>query len=269
MAGELGDAALGQFPTVPSLEFSGRVGADRLLRRTWMPSLAVIGIDGVPSVKDGGNVLRPFTTVKLSLRLPPVVDAERAAEAVADVPSADPPQRARVRAVVVNVARGFDVPLQAEWLARATDEASEALFGRPAGAMSEGGTIPFLAELASRFPEANFLVTGVLGPGSNAHGLNEMLDLVYGTASHHRGRIRARCRRPDLEPKARGSRYRRSDASSRAPSAPFSQRHLDAANVTVLVDENDDVDIAESGEVVTKRVHLLTSELQQESTAAP
>ena len=82
MAAELGEAALGEFPTVPSLEFSGRAGADRLLRRTWMPSLAVIGIDGVPSVKDGGNVLRPFTTAKLSLRLPPAVDADRAAEAV-------------------------------------------------------------------------------------------------------------------------------------------------------------------------------------------
>ena len=44
--------------------------------------------------------------------------------------------------------------------------------------MGEGGTIPFLAELGSRFPEAQFLVTGVLGPGSNAHGPNEMLDLT-------------------------------------------------------------------------------------------
>jgi acetylornithine deacetylase/succinyl-diaminopimelate desuccinylase-like protein len=178
MAAELGKAALGEFPAVPSLEFSGRAGADRLLRRTWMPSLAVIGIDGVPSVKDGGNVLRPFTTAKLSLRLPPSVDADRAAEAVASTLSANPPQGARVKVVVVNAARGFDAPPQAEWLARATDEASEALFGRRAGAMSEGGTIPFLAELASLFPEAQFLVTGVLGPGSNAHGPNEMLDLV-------------------------------------------------------------------------------------------
>ena len=78
----------------------------------------------------------------------------------------------------MNAARGFDAPAQPEWLERATDEASQALFGRRAGAMGEGGTIPFLAELASRFPEANFLVTGVLGPGSNAHGPNEMLDLV-------------------------------------------------------------------------------------------
>ena len=178
MATELGEAALGEFPTVPSLELSGRAGADRLLRRTWMPSLAVTGIDGVPSVTDGGNVLRPFTTVKLSLRLPPTVDPERAGQAVVAKLSADPPQSARVKVALVNAARGFDAPAQPEWLERATDEASQALFGRRAGAMGEGGTIPFLAELASRFPEANFLVTGVLGPGSNAHGPNEMLDLV-------------------------------------------------------------------------------------------
>src|ERR1039458_8824690 len=136
MAAELGKAALGEFPTVPSLEVSGRAGADRLLRRTWMPSLAVIGIDGVPSVKDGGNVLRPFTTAKLSRRLPPSVDAARAAEAVASTLSANPPQGARVKVVVVNSARGFDAPPQAEWLARATDEAPETPVGRRAGALS-------------------------------------------------------------------------------------------------------------------------------------
>jgi len=178
MATELGETALGEFPTVASLELSGRAGADRLLRRTWMPSLAITGLDGMPSVNDGGNVLQPFTTAKLSLRLPPPVDAGRAAEAVARMLSADPPQGARVEAVVQNAARGFDAPVQAEWLARATDEASQALFGRRAGTMSEGGTIPFLAELASQFPQAQFLVTGVLGPGANAHGPNEMLDLV-------------------------------------------------------------------------------------------
>ncbi len=178
MAAELGDGALGSFPTVPSLELSGRPGADRLLRRTWEPSLAVTGVDGVPSVKDGGNVLRPFTTLKLSIRVPPSVDADRAAQAVVARLSADPPQRARVKVEVVNAAKGFDAPPQAEWLVRATGEASEALFGRQAGAMSEGGTIPFLAELASRFPAAQFLVTGVLGPGANAHGPNEMLELV-------------------------------------------------------------------------------------------
>jgi acetylornithine deacetylase/succinyl-diaminopimelate desuccinylase-like protein len=101
-----------------------------------------------------------------------------AAQALVRVLSAEPPQGAKVTVDVTSLAPGFDAPVRAEWLARATDEASEAFFGRRAGAMSEGGTIPFLAELIARFPEAQFLVTGLLGPSSNAHGPNEMLDLA-------------------------------------------------------------------------------------------
>jgi acetylornithine deacetylase/succinyl-diaminopimelate desuccinylase-like protein len=142
-----------------------------------MPALEVTGIDGVPSVQDGGNVLRPYTRAKLSLRLPPPVDPELAADALTRILTADPPQRARVTVDILSVARGFDAPVEKAWLSAAADEASDALFGRPAQAMGEGGTIPFLAELGSRYPDAQFLVTGVLGPGSNAHGPNEMLDL--------------------------------------------------------------------------------------------
>jgi len=178
MFAEVGEQALGVFPTVDSLELSGTAGADRLLRRTWMPSLAVTGMDGVPSVREGGNVLRPFTTAKLSVRLPPPVDPEAAADALVRILSADPPQGAGVSVEVAGPAPGFDAPPAAAWLERATDEASEVLFGRRGGAMGEGGTIPFLAELRARFKDAQFLVTGVLGPGSNAHGPNEMLDLV-------------------------------------------------------------------------------------------
>ena len=178
MAVELGEATLSEFPTVPTLRLSGSTPADRLLRRTWMPSLALTGMDGIPTVRDGGNVLRPFTTAKISLRLPPSVDPEVAAEAVVRALSADPPQGAEVTVEVLSAARGYAAPATAEWLARAADEASVALFGRRASAMGEGGTIPFLAELGARFPDAEFLVTGVLGPGSNAHGPNEMLDLA-------------------------------------------------------------------------------------------
>ena len=178
MVAELGEAALSEFPTVGSLELSGRNAVDRLLRRTWMPSLAVIGVDGLPSVNDGGNVLRPFTTLKIALRLPPSVDPDLAGEAVVRALQADPPQGANVKAEVVSASPGFDAPTQSQWLVRAVEEASESLFGRQAGAMSEGGTIPFMAALAWRFPQAQFLVTGVLGPASNAHGPNEMLDLT-------------------------------------------------------------------------------------------
>ena len=143
-----------------------------------MPSVALIGMDGMPSVADGGNVLRPFTAAKLAVRLPPNVDPDKAAEALVASLSADPPEGAKVTVEVTSASPGFDSPPQTAWLARAVEEASEAFFGQRAGAMSEGGTIPFLAELLGRFPEAQFLVTGVLGPASNAHGPNEMLDIT-------------------------------------------------------------------------------------------
>ena len=59
-------------------------------------------------------------------------------------------------------------------------EASEAAFGAPARSLGEGGSIPFMGMLGHRFPEAQFLLTGVLGPGSNAHGPNEFLHVATG-----------------------------------------------------------------------------------------
>ena len=55
--------------------------------------------------------------------------------------------------------------------------ASEAAFGAPPAYMGEGGSIPFMAMLGEKFPQAQFVVTGVLGPHSNAHGPNEFLHI--------------------------------------------------------------------------------------------
>jgi acetylornithine deacetylase/succinyl-diaminopimelate desuccinylase-like protein len=177
LAAEFGEAAVGKFPTVSSLELSGKTVADRVLRICWMPALAVTGVDGVPSVNDGSNTLRPSTTLKLALRIPPPVDPDLAAAALVRTLSADPPQGANVTAVSVNTARGFFAPAQAEWLLNAASEASQELFGNAPALMGEGGTIPFMADLGSRFKDAQFLISGVLGPNSNGHGPNEMLEL--------------------------------------------------------------------------------------------
>jgi acetylornithine deacetylase/succinyl-diaminopimelate desuccinylase-like protein len=172
----LGKAAVDGFPTVPSLQLGGSDAVARVLARTWAPSLAFVGMDGVPSVRDGGNVLRPFTTGKIAMRLPPSVDAEAAAARVVAALTDDPPSGAWVT-VVAEGARGFDAPVMATWLAEAAGQASEAYFGEPMGSAGEGGTIPFLSALQEKYPAAQFLVTGVLGPESNAHGPNEMLHL--------------------------------------------------------------------------------------------
>jgi len=148
-----------------------------LVARTWEPSLEVVGISGAPLPEEAGNVLRPRTAVKLSIRVPPTADAAAAADAVERWLTADPPYSAHVTVRRGSAEPGWHAPPDAPWLARAVERASVATFGQPARSLGEGGTIPFMGMLGARFPAAQFLVTGLLGPGSNAHGPNEFLHL--------------------------------------------------------------------------------------------
>jgi acetylornithine deacetylase/succinyl-diaminopimelate desuccinylase-like protein len=150
---------------------------EQLLACTWGPALEVTGLDGAPPTAEAGNVLRPFTAARLSIRVPPVADAKSAAAAVVQRLTADPPHGARVTVEPGIAESGWHAPPDAPWLADALQEAAVAAFDRPPRAMGEGGTIPFLGMLARRFPEAQFVVTGVLGPDSNAHGPDEFLHL--------------------------------------------------------------------------------------------
>lgn len=182
----LGDAVWRQFPWVgcthgPAAHAMPTTTdpVEAILARTWRPALSVTGAAGLPSLENAGNVLRPNTTLKLSLRLPPTVDAERATRALKRLLEDDPPYRARVTFEPDWAASGWNAPATAPWLARAADEASRAAFGREAAWMGEGGTIPFMGMLGAQFPAAQFLITGVLGPQSNAHGPNEFLHIGY------------------------------------------------------------------------------------------
>jgi acetylornithine deacetylase/succinyl-diaminopimelate desuccinylase-like protein len=150
-----------------------------VLNRTWRAALAITGAEGLPAVESAGNVQLPRTALKLSMRLPPVVDAEAAARTMKSMLESDPPYSAVVRFDCGSASSGWNAPSAAPWLAEALGEASQALFGRPAAYMGEGGTIPFMGMLGAKFPEAQILVTGVLGPRSNAHGPNEFLDIAY------------------------------------------------------------------------------------------
>jgi len=176
-AAELGLGVAGGYPVAPGSD------PEAVLRaRTWEPSLAYVGADGFPPVATAGNVLRAATTLKLSFRLPPTADPAVAAEAVRSVLVADPPAGATVDVRIDDVGAGWNARPFEPWLRIALDDASEAAFGRPARTMGEGGTIPFMGMLGERFPAAQFLVTGVLGPGANAHGPNEFLHVPYATA---------------------------------------------------------------------------------------
>ncbi|MEZ5382011.1 MAG: M20/M25/M40 family metallo-hydrolase [Microthrixaceae bacterium] len=153
--------------------------AGQLLDRTWGPSLEVIGADGLPPLADAGNVARPFTTLGLSIRIPPGVDPEAATHALRAELEADPPHGATVTVSPGWGAEGWDAPPTAPWLADALTAASGAWFDAEPRWIGEGGTIPFMAMLGRQFPDAQFVVTGVLGPGSNAHGPNEFLDVAF------------------------------------------------------------------------------------------
>jgi acetylornithine deacetylase/succinyl-diaminopimelate desuccinylase-like protein len=124
-------------------------------------------------------VLRPSTSMMLSLRLPPTVDGHVATQAMKQLFEADPPYGAKVSFEPVQGATGWNAPATRPWLAEALDRASRAIYGKPSAAMGEGGTIPFMAMLGEQFPEAQFLITGVLGPHANAHGPNEFLHIDY------------------------------------------------------------------------------------------
>ncbi len=148
-----------------------------IVNRTWKPQLAVIAIGGYPEPETAGNVLIPFTRAKLSLRTPPTCDAQGAVDTLKRVLEADPPYSAEVVFDALPGQTGWNAPALAPWLDKALSQASTTHFGRPPAFMGEGGSIPFMAMLGEKFPGTQFVVTGVLGPGSNAHGPNEFLHI--------------------------------------------------------------------------------------------
>ena len=181
----LDTAVFDKFPFLPGMKpmFDENAPADLaelVLNRTWRPALSVTGVDGMPPLASAGNVLRPHTSVKLSLRLPPTLDGKKAGELLKDVLTRDPPNGARVTLDLEKSSTGWNAPAQSPWLTRAIDSASRDFFGAPAMYMGEGGSIPFMGMLGEKFPGAQFMITGVLGPHSNAHGPNEFLHIPMG-----------------------------------------------------------------------------------------
>ena len=164
-----------EYPFVPGGRPARADLVELVLDGTWRPALEVTGAAGLPALEDAGNVLRPYTALRLSLRLPPTLDAGAAARRLREVLEADPPHGARVSFTPDTPASGWNAPPLAPWLESSVQAASQAYFGKPALAHGVGGTIPFMKMLGDRFPPAQFVVTGVLGPGSNAHGPNEFL----------------------------------------------------------------------------------------------
>ncbi|GLQ94646.1 M20 family metallopeptidase [Dyella acidisoli] len=179
-AGVLGKAVYEKFPFVEGMQPVTEDLTELVLNRTWRPQLAVTGAEGLPPLESAGNVLRPKTSVKLSLRVPPTLDGAKAGEFVKQLLEKDSPYGAKVTFKLEKDGSGWNAPQLSPWLEQAVAEASQHYFGAPAAYMGEGGSIPFMGMLGAKFPQAQFLITGVLGPHSNAHGPNEFLHIPTG-----------------------------------------------------------------------------------------
>jgi acetylornithine deacetylase/succinyl-diaminopimelate desuccinylase-like protein len=169
----LGAGAFEKFPWAVDAPSPGESNYELLLNNTWRPTLSITGADGLPALVDAGNVLLPFNTLKLSF-------ADVAATVVKEALDADPPPLCKVAFEVESTMAGWNAPPVADWLEASMHKGSQAFFGKPSMYMGTGGTIPFMGMLGEKFPEAQFLITGLLGPKSNAHGPNEFLHIETG-----------------------------------------------------------------------------------------
>lgn len=173
----IGERLQSDYPFAHPTQPVSKDDVELILNRTWRPALSVIGMEGLPNLAQAGSVTIPNLAVELSMRIPPGADPDRALAAMRRVFEQDPPYSAKVSFKPGKHSCGWQAPLLADWLAQANNEASELFFGKPAAYLGEGGTIPFMGMLGKMFPEAQFLITGVLGPDSSAHGPNEFLHI--------------------------------------------------------------------------------------------
>jgi Acetylornithine deacetylase/Succinyl-diaminopimelate desuccinylase and related deacylases len=176
-AAALGDAVFNRLPFAGKTRPMAQSHEQMILNRTWHPQLAITAMDGYPQPGNAGNVLLPYSTAKLSLRLPPTCNAEKAVAALQKALEASPPYNADVHFEVERGQDGWNAPTLTPWLDKAVAKASGDHFSKPAAFMGEGGSIPFMGLLGEKFPGTQFVVTGVLGPNANAHGPNEFLHI--------------------------------------------------------------------------------------------
>jgi acetylornithine deacetylase/succinyl-diaminopimelate desuccinylase-like protein len=177
VAEALGSKVVESYPFAKGTKPMGDDPTELILNKTWRPQLAITGIEGLPQLENAGNVLLPFTKASLSLRLPPTLDGKAVQDLMRKTLADNAPYGAQVELNMSVVNKGWNAPALAPWLEKSLQAASQATFGKPAAYTGEGGSIPFMAMLGERFPKTQFVITGVLGPHSNAHGPNEFLHI--------------------------------------------------------------------------------------------
>ena len=162
-----------------NMPFGGGSTDSAEFAKAGIPALSIIGADGIPSTSDAGNVLRPYTTLQLSIRIPPTVRPKDAVNAIERILKNNIPYGATVKLDFEKAGEGWNAPQTKSWLLDSIEKASMNYFGQSACYMGEGVSIPFMGMLGRQFPKAQFVITGVLGPQSNAHGPNEFLHIPF------------------------------------------------------------------------------------------
>lgn len=175
----LGDDVLNNIPFLDGVQAICHNPEECIVNRTWKPALSLIGMNGVPAIENAGNATLPSLSVKLSMRIPPTCNAQKAGEILKEILENNPPFCAKVHYEIEDNNTGWDSPELASWLADANDASSQLFFGKKAAYIGIGASIPFMGMLGNMFPKAQYLITGVLGPKSNAHGPNEFLHIEY------------------------------------------------------------------------------------------
>lgn len=175
----MGEPSVKEFVRVGNLQRVSNDVLESLILNGWKAQLAVTGMDGLPKPVTAGNVMLPFTEAKLSIRLPPTKNAEEAVKFVVKTLTENPPYNAQVTVTNARAGQGFNAPEYHPLLSEALNTSSQEYFGNKPQAIAEGGSIPFMTFLSELWPKAQFVVTGVLGPLSNAHGPNEFLHIPY------------------------------------------------------------------------------------------
>ena len=174
----LGENVAKDFPFAATTQALSDNNTDLITQQTWLNSYAIIGLDGIPSTDDAGNVHIPKLTAKISLRLAPTCDTNKAIESIKQKLELNPPYCAAIKFSPITINNGWHANIASDELSAIFDTASLNYFGEKCAYMGEGGSIPFINMLQEKFPSSEFVITGVLGPQSNAHGPNEFLHLA-------------------------------------------------------------------------------------------
>lgn len=141
-----------RFPLTEGMRAASADDTELLLNNTWRPTLSVIGAAGLPDPATAGAVLHDATSLRLSFRLPPTVDAEVARAALVRTLTTDVPHGARVEVGDVMAANGWHAPPPEPWLESTLGEVADGVFGAPSRSVGLGGGIPFMELLGRTYP---------------------------------------------------------------------------------------------------------------------